>query len=118
DRPVPEADEWFRMPEAEQNRLMELFTDEETTWAATATAFGTTMHALAQWQRIVRTPADADWNTRIAPDGREFTSPDEGRMPTSTLAAIGAVLAQHTDTPHDGFVGIWEGWGGLLGGLG
>ena len=118
DRPVPEMDEWVRMPEAEQNRLMELFTDEETTWSATAATFGTALHPLAQWARVVRTPIDADWNTRIAPDGREFTSPDEGRMPASTLAAIAAVLAQHTATPDDGFVGVWEGWGGLVGAYG
>ncbi|MGO2519127.1 MAG: hypothetical protein ACTH8F_03305 [Microbacterium sp.] len=118
DRTMPELDEWMGMPQAEQSRLMELFTEDETTWAATAEAFGTTMHALAQWQRLVKTPTDADWNTRIAPDGREFTSPDEGGMPTSTLAAIAAQLVPHTTTPDAGFVAVWEGWGGLVGALG
>lgn len=118
DRAMPEMDEWERLPDAEQHRLMELFTDEETTWAATAEAFGTTMHPLAQWQRLVKTPTDADWSTRIAPDGREFTSPDEGRMPAPTLAAIAAQLVPHTTTPDAGFAAVWEGWGGLVGALG
>lgn len=118
DRPVPTMDEWMRMPEAEQQRLMEQFIDEPASWTDAAAAFGTTMHALAQWQHVVRTPTDGDWNVRIAPDGREFTSPDEGRMPLTLLAALSERLVAHTSTPDAGFVAVWEGWGGLLGGHG
>ncbi|MGO2050184.1 MAG: hypothetical protein ACTH2E_06955 [Microbacterium sp.] len=118
DGAVPTTDEWMRMPDAEQQRLMELLIDAPASWADAADAFGTTMHELAQWARIVATPPEADWHTRVAPDGREFTSPDEGRMPVATLAALASVLAQHTGTPDDGFVGVWEGWGGLVGGHG
>ena len=115
DQPVPTMGEWMRMPEAEQQRLAESFVDEQTTWAAAADAFGTTMHPLAQWHRLLRNPRDGD--SRTAPDGREFTGPGQGRMPESLLARIASNLVQHTRTPDAGFVAVWEGWGGLVGGL-
>lgn len=118
DRDMPPFDEWERMPGTEQARLIELFSDEPATWSETAEAFSTTMHALAQWQRIVHTPPEADWNTRIAPDGREFTSPDEGRIPPLLLAAIAEQLVRHTSTPNQGFAALWEGSGGLVGNFG
>lgn len=118
DRPVPGPDDWARMPLAEQNRLIGLFHDEPATWAETAAAFGTTLHPLAQWQRLVRTPADGDWHTRIAPDGREFTSPLEGDLAPETVAAIARHLVAHTATPDAGVAALWEGFGGLLGHLG
>ncbi len=116
DRAMPPMDDWVRMPDAEQQHLMELVIDEEITWADTAEVFGTTMHALAQWYPLVRTPRDGD--VRIAPDGREYTGPGEGRMPPSLLAALSVPLIAHTSTPDAGFVAVWEGWGGLLGGRG
>lgn len=118
DRPVPTMDEWMRLPDDEQQRLAAQFDDREVSWTDTAGAFGTTMHALAQWNRIVRTPTDGDWRTRIAPDGREFTSPHEGEMSPELLALVAGHLAAHTTTPDDGFAAVWEGWGGLVGAFG
>lgn len=92
--------------------------DETVTWAETAVAFGTTLHPLAQWRNLVRTPEDGDWRTRNAPDGREFTSPEEGSMPPELLASVARHLAAHTGTPDAGFAALWGGWGGLLGFLG
>lgn len=115
DRPVPTSDEWERMPGAEQERLAGLFVDEPVSWSDTAAAFGTSMHPLAQWQRIVRTPMDGDWRTRISPDGREFSAPIEGELGAEPLAALGEHLVAHTTTPDDGFAAIWEGYGALLG---
>lgn len=116
DRPVPTMDELMRMPDAEQQRLMELFTVEEATWTSAADVFGTTMHPLAQWHRLLRNSRDLD--SRIAADGREFTGPVEGQMSASMLAAMTSDLVAHTSTPDAGFVAVWEGWGGLLGGHG
>ena len=116
-RAVPDMDEWVRLPDAEQQRLMAQFDDREITWADTASAFGTTMHPLAQWQRIVRTPEGAGWQVRIAPDGREFTSPDEGAMAPSHLAALSSILIAHTRTPDAGYAAVWEGWGDIVGAL-
>ncbi|EQM73129.1 hypothetical protein L687_07580 [Microbacterium maritypicum MF109] len=114
-RTIPTADELVRMPEPEQRALMAEFVDEPVSWAQTAAAFGTVLHPLAQWQRIVRTPPDGDWRTRIAPDGREFTAPMESELDPTLLAAIAAHLVDHTQTPDAGFAALWEGRGGLLG---
>ncbi|PRB18350.1 hypothetical protein [Microbacterium sp. MYb62] len=115
DRAIPTSDEMVRLSEREQRALAERFVDEPATWQQTAAAFGTVLHPLAQWQRIVRTPEDGDWRTRIAPDGREFTAPLEGELEPEVLATIAAHLAEHTQTPDDGFAALWEGWGGLTG---
>lgn len=114
-RAVPTADESARMPESEQQALIDQFVDERATWAQTAAAFGTVRHPLAQWQRIVRTPVDGDWRTRIAPDGREFSAPLEGELEPDVVALIAAHLVAHTQTPDAGFAALWEGRGGLLG---
>ncbi len=118
DRPVPTLDEWERMPGAERQRLMELFVDEPTTWAETARAFGTALHPLSQWQRLVRTPPEEDWQTRVAPDGREFSAPAIGALSAETVAAIATHLAAATTTPGSGVAALWEGFGGLLGHFG
>lgn len=118
DGPVPDAGGWEKLDPAAQQQLLDRLTTAPASWADAAAAFGTTMHPLAQWQHLVRTPADGDWHARVAPDGREFTAPDEGRMPASLLAAIAQHLVARTTTPDAGFAAVWEGWGGLLGGHG
>lgn len=116
DRPVPEMAEWERLPPSERDALVDMLVDAPATWADAAAAFGTTMHGLAQWERLVRTPSDAHSDSRIAADGREFSEPDNGQMPPPLLGAIASHLVQHTRTPDDGFAAVWEGWGGLVGG--
>ncbi len=87
-----------------------------TTWAEAAAAFGTGLHAEAQWHRIVRaSDPQRGWQSATAPDGREFHAPREGCLDADLLAAIAGHLAEHTTTPDSGFVALWEGWGGLLG---
>ncbi|PCE16226.1 hypothetical protein AUC47_09810 [Microbacterium sp. SZ1] len=115
DRPVPTDEEWERMPEAERRQLIDRLVDSPATWAETAEAFGTVLHPLAQWQRIVRTPIDGDWRSRIAPDGREFTAPMEGELPADVVARVAAHLRSATTTPEAGVAALWEGFGGLLG---
>lgn len=117
-RSVPTDDEWRLMDDAERDRLFTQTVDEPVTWAGVAEAFGTTMHPLAQWQRIVRTPQGEDWRARHAPDGREFTAPHEGDLPPDLLTVVAEHLVAHTTTPNNGAAGVWEGWGGLLGGYG
>lgn len=91
---------------------------EPTTWTQTAAAFGTTMHPLAQLQSLVRTPSEADWRTRISPDGREFTAPLEGELDPERLGPLAEHLVVHTGTPDAGVAAIWEGHGGLIGHFG
>ncbi|MGM1018475.1 MAG: hypothetical protein ACQEW8_13155 [Actinomycetota bacterium] len=115
DRPFPANEEWERLTEVEHLSLVGSFQEAQTTWAETAAAFGTTMHPLAQWQRIVRTPAGEDWNTRIGPDGREYTAPEDGQLDPERFAALAEHLLAHTRTPDDGVAALWEGWGDLVG---
>lgn len=118
DRAIPTPDELVRMPESEQHALMDRFVDEPATWAQAAATFGTVLHPLAQWQRIVHTPPDGDGRMGMAPDGREFSAPMEGELPPDLLAAIAGHLVDHTQTPDAGFAALWEGRGGLLGFVG
>lgn len=113
--PLPSPDDWVRMPAAEQERRMAQIEDAPATWAETAAAFGTEFHPLAQWHRLVRSPPGWIAQTRVAPDGREFTAPQEGVLPPDLLARLAAHLVAHTSTPDDGVAAVWEGWGGLLG---
>lgn len=117
-RPVPSYEEWERMPPPERERLRELLVDAPATWRRAAAAFGTTMHPLAQWRHLVRTPPGEDWNTRPSPGGQEFTAPEDGRLDPGLLARIAGHLARHTATPGSGIAALWEGWGGLLGHVG
>lgn len=106
------------MPVAEQQRLQNEIVETTTRWREAAEVFGTTMHPRAQWAGIVGAPGERDWIERIAPDGREFSSPPIGELDAESLAALTAVLVQHTSTPDVGIAGLWEGRGGLLGFVG
>lgn len=91
---------------------------EAVTWAETAAAFGTTVHPLAQWHRL--TGSDSPYGHGPARDraGWRYDDPRTGQLEPETLARLSGVLAAHTSAPGDGFVAVWEGWGGLTGGMG
>lgn len=93
--------------------------DERVNWAATAAAMGTTMHPLAQWGSLVRFDlrADREDDPRDA-EGWRYHDPEEGGMPADVVASLAELLTTRTSTPDDGFVALWEGWGGLVGHLG
>lgn len=93
--------------------------DERVDWATTAAAMGTTMHPLAQWGSIVGIDryADRENDPRDA-QGWRYHDPEEGGMPADVSAALLAVLVRHTADPADGYAGLWEGYGGLVGHLG
>lgn len=114
-RSMPTQDEWVRMPEAERQRLSTTIVYGPTTWAEAGRAFGTAVHAEAQWNRIVRAPTGTGDQRSLAPDGREFDAPTTGQLDADLVAAAAARLAEHTSTPTDVFVAVWEGWGGLTG---
>jgi hypothetical protein len=86
---------------------------EPVTWADTAAAFGTTLHPLAQWHRLVG--ADAPHLPAEDAGGRAYREPEEGRLDPDALAAVVAHGAAHTSTPDDAWIALWEGWGGVLG---
>jgi hypothetical protein len=85
---------------------------QRSTWAMAAASFGTTMHAQAQYARLVR----RDYGSvdgAIAEDGWRYGDTAEGRLDAASLATAAVVLARHTTTPDAGVAAIWEGWGGL-----
>lgn len=124
DRPVGQP--WPPLPYATHRQEWQSFQDsdpgidnEHVSWAQTAAAFGTTMHALAQWGSLVAPgvvlehedgPRDAD--------GWRYQQPEAGQLDPEALAAVARHLADHTTTPDGGAIAVWEGWGGLVGHLG
>lgn len=124
DRPAGES--WPGLPYARYRNEWDAFherspeiVDERVTWAATAAAMGTTMHAGAQWSALVapgRIVENEDGPRD--PAGWRYTDPEQGGMPADTFAAVAEVLARHTTTPHNGFAALWEGFGGLVGFMG
>ncbi|RKE64723.1 hypothetical protein [Microbacterium sp. AG238] len=115
--PLPPFDEWVEMPWQESQRVTADLVTGPTTWAETAAAFETTLHPLAQWDSIVRSPEFGS-NQRSAPDGRWFAAPGMGDLDPHHLAVLAHELIRHTSTPDDVAAGLWEGRGGLLGHLG
>lgn len=86
---------------------------QSATWSQVAASFGTTMHAGAQYPRLMRSE-DRDVDGEIGPDGWRYSGAHEGSIDANSLATASAVLARHTSTPDAGIAAIWEGWGGLV----
>jgi hypothetical protein len=79
--------------------------DTPVRWDAVAAWSGRTMHALAQWESLSAPATDVDRRPPfIAP-------PDAGGLPSASLSALLNVLAAHTSTPDEFFIGVWEGYG-------
>jgi hypothetical protein len=114
-RPYPTQEE---LRETDPSTWPETF-GAPTTWTEAAAVFGTELHGTAQWNRIVRRgggdPGAREWDTVIGPDGREYSAPEEGRLDAAQLAAAAEHLAAFTTTPDEVCVGLWDGWGGVVG---
>lgn len=87
---------------------------ERVSWASAAASFGTTMHAEAQYARLV-CRSHGDSGGAIPADGWRYSDSAEGSLDAAALSSVAGVLAHHTTTPDAGVAAIWEGWGGLLG---
>jgi len=86
---------------------------QRSTWAQAAVSFRTTMHAEAQYARLVRRDyGKADG--AIGADGWRYGDTYEGCLDAASLTTTSTVLARHTTTPDAGIAAIWEGWGGLV----
>lgn len=81
-------------------------------WAEVADAFGTTMHPLAQWYRLVQATSYAP-GAVTGPDGREYASPQTGSLTPDQLTDIAHHLVVNTSTPSSGVVAIWDGYSDL-----
>jgi hypothetical protein len=121
DRPVGRP--WPPTPADRHRREWDAFQDarpeietERVAWAAVAEAFGTTMHAQAQWFRLLGvTMLDHPETEPRDAAGWRYSDPSTGRLDADILALAAEHLAVHTTTPDEGFVAVWSGWGGLMG---
>lgn len=128
-RSKPVGKGWPPLPYDDNRRAWEAFSaggveidTEHAHWADAAAAFGTRLHAEAQWGALVRSTGSewnpSGWQQVQSPDGWQFDAPMEGQLAPDALAAAVDAAAAHTSTPDDGYVALWEGWGGLTGALG
>lgn len=127
-RSRPVGDSWPPLPQGENRRAWEDFVrrrvEVETRparWADAAAAFGTELHGTAQWGAIVRARG-TDWNPDAwqithSPDGWQFDAPFEGQLEAAALSTVAEIAANHTRTPDDLFIALWDGWGGIVGGM-
>jgi hypothetical protein len=79
--------------------------DTTLRWAAVAAWSGRTIHALAQWESLCSPATAAD------PVPPFEAPPDKDGLDPDGLAELCDVLAVHTRTPDDCFIGVWEGYG-------
>ncbi|MEZ3160682.1 hypothetical protein AB1K54_09065 [Microbacterium sp. BWT-B31] len=121
DRPVgrawpPEPVDTHRAEWVQFSRAGVQIETEPVTWAEASVAFGTTMHAGAQWHRLVRNdPLSERSGQSTDAAGWRYWPPEEGRLDAAALAGLAGVLASHTTTPDDVYIAVWEGWGGIVG---
>lgn len=85
---------------------------ESVSWSAVAGTFGMTLHALAQYQRLLG-PAAGPYGEVLDAEGWRYFEPRQGSLEPKELAAVASVLCRHSSTPGEGVAAIWEGWGGL-----
>jgi hypothetical protein len=124
DRPVGRA--WPPLPYGRHHKEWAAFQaaepeveTERASWAEAAAAFGTTLHAQASWDRLVERfrEIEGEDGPRDAA-GWRYSRPMWGQLAPDVLAVAASVLAVHTSTPDETYIAVWDGWGGLVGGLG
>lgn len=121
DRPVGRP--WPGLPYAAHRTAWEEFQsarteidEERVSWAGAARAFGTASGPAAAWEEIVAPGVVVENEDGPRdPEGWRYHEPELGQLEPTTLAAVARHLAEHTGTPDDGHVAVWEGWGGMLG---
>ncbi|MFS0865992.1 hypothetical protein AB3M83_01485 [Microbacterium sp. 179-B 1A2 NHS] len=113
---MPSLAAWREMDWQQHEPLMARIQERPARWSEAADAFGTVFHPTAQWDRLVRA---GDRGAQVeSADGRWWNAPMDGTLPSDTVPVLAEHLAAHTSAPHDGYVALWEGHGGLVGHLG
>jgi hypothetical protein len=82
--------------------------DVEVSWAEVAAHNGTTAHPLMQWASIT-----GSWDF-VSADSQSpvwDAAPSEGHLTVLVAARLAGVLARHTGTPAECFLGRWDGFG-------
>jgi hypothetical protein len=83
------------------------------TWSAVAASTGRRAHPTMQWHALVGSSDPFNMIGSLWPDD----NPARGDLAPPALAALCAVLAQHTADPEACYFCLWEGWGWLPGGV-
>jgi hypothetical protein len=107
DRPV-DTGSWQGHPGTGEFRVA----SEQVSWSKVAEGFGTIMHPLAQFHRLIGSPDD-DGNGVLDDAGWRYFEPIPGSLDADVLVAVAGHLVNHTTTPTEGVAAVWEGWGGL-----
>lgn len=111
DRPQ-DTGSWYGHPRTDVFPLDE----QQVRWSDVAGAFGTKMHPLAQFHRLLgQVPSRQEI---LDSEGWRYSEPLTGNLAPDTLAAVASRLCEHTSTPNKGVSAIWEGWGGLTSSIG
>jgi hypothetical protein len=82
--------------------------DVEVSWAEVAAHNGTAAHPLMQWASIT-----GSWDF-VSADSQSpvwDAAPSEGHLAVPVAARLAGVLARHTGTPGECFLGRWDGFG-------
>lgn len=122
DRPVGQA--WPPLPHDRHRAEWAAFTQaapeidtEHVRWGDVARAFGTTLHPEAQWHRLISRVDPYSHDPAQDAAGWRYGDPEQGRLDPEVLAAVASTLAAHTNTPDEGYIAVWGGWGGMLGAM-
>lgn len=86
---------------------------EATRWGRIATQRGTTMHGGAQFTPVSGISEDG---IALVEDAWEGEAPAGEGLPAAELAAVAPILAAHTQTPQEIFLGLWNGLAFIHGG--
>ncbi|MFC7402017.1 hypothetical protein [Citricoccus sp. GCM10030269] len=86
-----------------------------TTWEQVAQEQGTEFHASAQWSDLSLSDDNGFAISRHDPD-LQFGQVAFGHLASPTMAALAGVLLDHTTTPGQLVLGLWEGQSWLQGG--
>ncbi len=89
---------------------------EWTTWAAVCRFCGRTPHALMQWSAIAEVVEVTQRRVTTRTMRWYGGEPEQGSLEAANLAALLAVLEQHSATPTDCSFALWDGYGWIHGG--
>ena len=82
--------------------------DEDVTWAEVAAHNGTVAHPLMQWPSLT---GAWDYVTSDSQPPVWDGPPSDGHLPVQVALALARVLARHTTTPDECWLGRWDGHG-------
>ncbi|WP_125609753.1 hypothetical protein [Specibacter cremeus] len=81
------------------------------TWSEIARKTGRAVHPCAQFAAV----AGIAYGDPLVLDGKYLHVPREGELDAAQLAALATILGEHTGTPRDVYLALWDGYGWIHG---